>query len=108
MKKFFVLFSFVLFSSILVGQTARVQIIHNSSDVLAGSVDIYVNAGPTDAPAVPDFAFRAATPFLDLPAGVLLNIGIAPGSSASVNDTLKNFQVTLAANEKYVVLLMVY
>ena len=44
-----------------------------------------------------------ATPFLDLPAGVLLNIGICPGTSASVNDTLKNFQVTLAANEKYVV-----
>ena len=103
MKKFFVLFCFVLFSSILIGQTARVQIIHNSSDVLAGSVDIYVNAGPTDAPAIPDFAFRAATPFIDLPSGVLLNIGIAPGTSTSVNDTLKNFQVTLTANEKYVV-----
>ena len=104
MKKFFVLFSFVLFSSLLVGQTARVQVIHNSSDVQAAPVDIYVNAGPTDAPAIPDLGFRKATSFLDLPAGVLLNIGVARGNSTSVTDTLKNFQVTLAANEKYVVI----
>ena len=79
--------------------TARVQVVHNSADILAGSVDIYVN----DALAIPDFAFRSATPFIDLPAGVTLNIGVAPGNSTSVNDTLKNFPVTLDAGEKYVV-----
>ncbi|MBK7629278.1 MAG: DUF4397 domain-containing protein [Ignavibacteriales bacterium] len=79
--------------------TARVQVIHNSADVLAGSVDIYVN----DALAIPDFEFRSATPFIDLPAGVTLNIGVAPGNSTSVNDTLKNFPVVLASGEKYVV-----
>ncbi|MBE0538067.1 MAG: DUF4397 domain-containing protein [Ignavibacterium sp.] len=79
--------------------TARVQVIHNSADVLAGSVDVYVNG----ALAIPDFAFRSATPFIDLPAGVTLNIGVAPGNSTSVNDTLKNFPVVLAGGEKYVV-----
>ena len=79
--------------------TARVQVIHNSSDVLAGSVDVYVN----DALAIPDFEFRKATPFIDLPAGVTLNIGIAPGNSGSVNDTIANFPVVLSADEKYVV-----
>ena len=79
--------------------TARVQVIHNSADILAGSVDVYVN----DALAIPDFAFRSATPFIDLPAGVTLNIGVAPGNSTSVNDTLKNFPVVLTAGEKYVV-----
>jgi hypothetical protein len=79
--------------------TARVQVIHNSADVLADTVDVYVN----DALAIPDFAFRSATPFIDLPAGVTLNIGIAPGNSTSVNDTLKNFPVVLTAGEKYVV-----
>jgi len=79
--------------------TARVQVIHNSADVLAGSVDVYVNG----ALAIPDFAFRTATPFIDLPAGVTLNIGVAPGNSTSVNDTLKNFPVVLTAGEKYVV-----
>lgn len=95
------LFLFILFAAININsQTARVQVIHNAADVLAGSVDIYING----ALSIPDFAFRSATPFLDLPAGTLLNIGIAPGTSTSVNDTLKNFQVTLTANEKYVVI----
>ena len=78
---------------------ARVQVIHNSADVLAGSVDVYIN----DALAIPDFAFRTATPFIDLPAGVTLNIGVAPGNSSSVNDTLANFPFILSADEKYVV-----
>jgi hypothetical protein len=78
---------------------ARVQIIHNSADILAGAVDIYVNG----ALALDDFAFRAATPFIDLPSEVTLNIGVAPGNSTSVSDTLKNFPVVLAEGEKYVV-----
>lgn len=81
------------------GPNAKVQVIHNSADVLAGSVDVYVNG----ALAIDNFAFRAATPFIDLPAGVTLNIGIAPGNSTSVNDTLVNFPVILTADEKYVV-----
>lgn len=92
-----------LLSNFLLAQTARVQVIHNSADVAAGTVDIYVNAVSNDPPAIPDFNFRDATPFLDLPAGVTLNIGVAPGNSASVNDTLANFQVMLTANETYTV-----
>jgi len=79
--------------------TARVQVVHNSADVLASQVDVYLDG----ALALDNFAFRAATPFLDLPAGTPINIGIAPGNSGSVNDTLKNFQVTLTPNETYVV-----
>jgi hypothetical protein len=79
--------------------TARVQVIHNSADVLANSVDVYING----TLALDNFGFRAATPFIDLPAGVTLNIGVAPGNSTSVNDTLKNFPVVLTAGEKYVV-----
>lgn len=79
--------------------TARVQVIHNSADVLAGAVDVYING----TLAIDNFGFRAATPFIDLPAGVTLNIGIAPGNSTSVNDTLKNFPVVLTGGEKYVV-----
>ena len=97
LKTFFVVFLILGFNSY--SQTARVQVIHNSADVLAGSVDVYVNG----ALSIPDFAFRSATPFIDLPAGVTLNIGVAPGNSVSVNDTLKNFPVVLASGEKYVV-----
>lgn len=79
-------------------QTARLQVIHNAADPAAAAVDIYVNGNLT----LNDFAFRAATPYLDIPAGVLLNIGVAPATSVSANDTLKNFQVTLMSNETYV------
>jgi hypothetical protein len=49
-----------------------------------------------------DFAFRAATEFMDVPGNTPLNIGIAPPNSTSVDDTLKNFQVTLLPGGTYV------
>jgi hypothetical protein len=79
-------------------QLARLQVIHNSADVAAGSVDIYLNGSLL----LDNFTFRAATPFIDAPAGVELNIGVAPGNSSSVNDTLKNFQATLENGNTYV------
>nr|HQU73505.1 DUF4397 domain-containing protein [Calditrichia bacterium] len=77
---------------------ARLQVIHNAADPAAASVDVYVN----DGLLLDDFAFRAATPFIDVPAGVTLNIGIAPGNSGSAADTLVNIPVVLAAGETYV------
>lgn len=79
-------------------QTAELQVIHNAADPAAQQVDVYVNGSL----ALDNFAFREATPFLTLPAGTLLNIGVAPGNSASVNDTLKNFPVSLVAGQRYV------
>ncbi len=80
------------------GQTAELQVIHNAADPAAATVDVYVNG----ALAIDDFTFRTATSFLTLPAGVPLNIGVAPGNSVSVNDTLKNFTVTLASGDRYI------
>jgi hypothetical protein len=77
---------------------AEIQIIHNSADPGAAAVDIYVNGSLT----FDDFAFRKATPFTPLPSGTLINIGVAPGNSSSINDTLKNFQVILAAGQRYI------
>jgi hypothetical protein len=76
---------------------ARLQVIHNAADVAADPVVVYLN-GDT---LLPSFSFREATPFIDAPAETPLNIGIGlPGGT--VNDTLKNFTVTLAADEKYI------
>jgi hypothetical protein len=79
-------------------QLAKLQVIHNAADILADPVDIYLDGNLF----LDDFAFRAATQFNYAPAGVELNIGVAPGNSGSANDTLKNFQVTLENGNTYV------
>ena len=67
-------------------QTARVQIIHNSP---TPNVDVYANADLL----LDNFVFRTATPFIDVPAGVDINIGIAPAGSTSSADAIANFPV---------------
>ncbi len=77
---------------------ARLQIIHNAADPAAEMVDIYVNGDPV----LSDFAFRSATGFIPVPAGVALNVGVAAAGSDSAADTLKNFVVTFEAGETYI------
>ena len=98
---FFGLLAALLVAPAAMAQTAKVQIIHNSADLAAGTVDIYLNSGA--APAINDLDFREATPFIDLPAGVLIQIGIAPGTSTGPGDIIANIPATLVANETYVV-----
>jgi len=78
-------------------QTAKLQVIHNAADKAAQTVDVYVGA----MKAFDNFAFQTATPFADLPAGIPLVIGIAPGTSTSVADTIATFTVTLEPNKIY-------
>jgi hypothetical protein len=100
MNTFKIFFSIILMIGLntTLAQTARIQVIHNAADPNAAAVDVYLNA----TLLLDNFAFRTATPFIDAPAGVELNIGIAPGNSSSVNDTLKNFPVTLENGNTYV------
>ena len=76
---------------------ARLQVIHNAADIAADPVDVYLNG----TLLLEDFAFRSATPFIDAPAGVELNVGIALPNT-SVDDTLRNFKATLEDGETYV------
>ena len=76
---------------------ARLQVIHNAADPAAASVDVYVNGVLT----VPGFNFRTATPFIDVPGDVVLNIGIAGAGSTSVNDTIVNIPVQLTNGQTY-------
>ena len=84
-------------------QEARIQVIHNCADAAAAVVDVYVNGGAT--PFINDFAFRTATEFTSVPAGVDLEIGIAPGNSTGPQDIIPGltFTYNLAANETYVI-----
>ena len=89
-----------LFLLLLVGnlfsQTARVQIIHNAP---TPTVDIYAG---TDK-LLDNFAFRTATPFIDVPAGVTIAIGVALGSSASSTESIATFNVNFESGKTYVV-----
>ncbi|MEM6532929.1 MAG: DUF4397 domain-containing protein [Myxococcota bacterium] len=79
---------------------ARIQIVHNSADPMAATVDIYVNGSML----VPDLAFRTATAFTKVPANTALEIAVAPGDSASAADAIGTFDLTFAAGTRsYVV-----
>ena len=86
------LFVVALFSVSAVASTARLQVIHNAADPGAASVDIYLN----DGLLLDDFAFRAATPFIDAPANQDISIGVAHGTSSSVNEPLYFFHSSRA------------
>ena len=80
----------------LFAQTARVQIIHNSP---SPTVDVY--AGP--ALLLDNFAFRTASPFIDVPAGIPIPVGVAPASSTSSADAIFTQTLTLESGKTYVV-----
>ena len=59
-------------AGIPLADAARVQLIHNSPDPAAASVDAYVD----DRVVADALAFRDATPFLTLPAGIDLDLAV--------------------------------
>lgn len=106
MKNFILSIAQLMMVSAVIGQTARVQAIHNSADAAAASVDVYLSYGTTNALLIDDFAFRTASPFIDAPAGTPITLGIAPASSMSIMDTIPGLSttVTLTAGETYVLI----
>lgn len=80
-------------------QTARVQVIHNSADAAAATVDVWINGSRE----IPNLAFRSATPFVTLPAGVLLSIHITAPGAADTSAPVFVKRVTLAADSTYIV-----
>jgi hypothetical protein len=98
-KQLFSIALVLLFAAASFAQTAQVQVIHNCADTAAAQVDIYINGNL----ALDNFGFRKATPFLSLPAGVNISIGVALANSTSVNDTLVSFDFNLVDGEKYII-----
>ncbi len=85
-----------MFFGLLQAQTARIQVIHNSPDP---TVDVY--AGPQLL--LDNFAFRTASGFVDVPAGISIPIGVAPASSTSVSEAIFTQNVTFESGKTYVV-----
>jgi 5'-nucleotidase/UDP-sugar diphosphatase len=78
--------------------TASLQVIHNAADPAGDTVDVYVNRVLFQD----NFAFRTATPFVDILAGVHLNIGVAPSNSDGPQDVISDFNVVLEPWQSYV------
>jgi hypothetical protein len=82
-------------------QFANVQVIHNCADAAADSVDIYLNG----VKALDNFAFRKATPFIQVPAAVQIIIAVAPKTSTSVAQAIfTSAPLILTSNTKYVII----
>ena len=96
MKRFLFLMVCLFASNLIFSQTARLQVIHNSP---TPSVDVYVNGDLL----LDNFVFRSATPFIDVPAGVDLTVGIAPANSTSSTDAIAEFDYNLADGGSYVI-----
>ncbi len=79
--------------------SSKIQLIHNSADLAANPVDIYINGDLN----LDNFAFRTATPFIDLPSFVKLSVGIAPGNSTTVNDTIVNYDLMLDDDKNIII-----
>lgn len=80
--------------------TARVQVIHNSADMAADSVDIWLN----DQLLLDNFAFRNATPFIDAPAGMPIDISVQGKNSSDTVNALAKFTYNLMGGEKYILI----
>jgi hypothetical protein len=80
--------------------TARVQVIHNSADAAAETVDVWLN----ETLLIDDFMFRTATPFIDAPANEEFTIAIQPANSTSPMNPLWSQTYTLEGNGKYILI----
>ena len=87
-------------STLLFGQNARVQVIHNSADIAADTVDVWVN----DTKLIDNFAFRTASPFIDVIAGVDFDITIQPKTSTDTTNGLWRKTYNLVAGKTYVLI----
>jgi hypothetical protein len=88
--------------------TARVQVAHNSPESQLSTADVYIIYNGVVTTTLQDVDFRTATPFTTYGIGPLPSanfvVGLAPGNSASVNDTIASLPLTLVANETAVVI----
>jgi hypothetical protein len=83
--------------------TAKAQIIHNSADAAADTVDIYIDI-ITDTVKLANVAFRNPTKYLDVPAGYPLTVGVALKNSTGIEQSIATFKPQFNADQNHVVI----
>lgn len=101
MKKSIFTLSFLALASGAMAQ-ARLQVIHNSADAAAATVDVRVNGGFPDA-SFDDLSFREATPFITVPAGTY-TVTINGPASTDASSPVFTKSLTVVDGETYVVM----
>lgn len=97
MKKLLLSFAMLAIGGLAFAQNARVQIIHNSPDPAADTVDVWVD----NTLLLDDFPFRTATPFTTV--GTSFEVRIQPKTSTDTTNPLFFQSVTLTANDTFIV-----
>lgn len=93
-----VLLALFVTASLNLFATARVQVIHNSADAAAETVDVWLN----ETLLLDNFMFRTASPFVDAPAGEEFTIAIQGPNSTSPDNPIWSQNYTLMENETYI------
>lgn len=78
---------------------ARLQVIHNSADLAAATVDVWLD----NTKLLDNFAFRTASPFIDAPSGVNFDVIIQPSNSTDTVNALFRKTFNLTDGNTYVV-----
>jgi Secretion system C-terminal sorting domain len=84
--------------------STRLQAIHNSADAAAASVDVYLQSAATGTAAIriiDNFAFRTASPYIDVPVGQVLTLSVAAPTSTSAAGAIATATYNLASSSKY-------
>ncbi len=81
---------------------ARLQVIHNCAAADAASVDVWLNAGPQ--PLIDNFAFRTASPFIDVPAGAFFDISVCLPNSVDTSGALFKQNFIFESNKIYIII----
>ncbi len=84
--------------------STRLQAIHNCADALASTVDVWFRSATTGTAAVlllDNFAFRTASPYIDVPTAQTVTLSVAPATSTNVSQAIANFTYNLMASAKY-------
>lgn len=84
--------------------STRVQAIHNCADLGAAQVDVWFRSattGNSDILLIDNFAFRTASPYIDVPAGQTVTLSVAAPNSTSAASALASFTYNLSSANKY-------